>query len=337
MKTKTIIFYIFIFLVFAFSDENLIFGEQKFDEQKKELNEITTETNQQIKREDFDPYSQKISPFQKTIEPIIDENLISQKEEIEKTAQEIKKDIEKDIESQFQLQPKLEPQPQQPQPQFESQSPKLQPQSLQPIKKSKEVDKDLEPLLHFLSPLPQKISGERKITIEIKNIEGIEFYFRETNSPTLIYLGQGIKTKEDIWVFNLKTKEIPNKTYLLVLKIKGPKYIYEREVSIEIENEIEKDEVQKKELQKELEKSHKEIEEKDKEIKLQTEETKIKIIKDLKKITEEIKEHVPKLEEEKFKKEITKIEPQIINIIEDVKENIKIETKSEEELKEKKK
>jgi len=202
---------------------------------------------------------------------------------------------------------------------------------------------DLKPEPKFITPLPKELKEEIEIEMEIESALKVEFYLRKIESLILSYLGQGIK-EENIWKFSFDSRNIPNGNYFLILRIENQYGYYEKEITIEIKNEIEKDELKEEELKKEIEIKKKEIESQEKEIKAKMEEVKTEILNEAKESSKKIIETLPETKKEELEKEIEKIQSiiekevpaEIEKLTENEKEKIKKETQLEEEKKEEK-
>ncbi len=207
--------------------------------------------------------------------------------------------------------------------------------------KNSEIDIDLKPEPRFIIPFSEKINEKKEIKIELKNVIGVEFYLRRPESLVLNYLSQGIKEKENIWKFSFDSQTIPNGSYFLVLKIENQYGSYEKEMAIEIKNELEKDILKEEQLKKEITEKEKKIETEKKEMEAKTEEIKTTVLEEVKKSTEKMMENLFQSEKEGFGKEIEVIELEIkkkvSEKIEEWSENKKEEIKKENQLQEKEK
>lgn len=199
---------------------------------------------------------------------------------------------------------------------------------------------DLKPEPKFIIPLPKELKKEIETEIEIEEALEVEFYLRKAEGLILNYLGQGIK-EENIWKFSFDSRNIPNGNYFLILKIENQYGSYEKEISVEIKNEAEKDEIKEKELKKEIETKKKKIEAQEKEMNVKIEEVKKEILNEAKESSKKIIEILPITKKEELEKEIEKIqstaEKEITEEIKKLTENEKEKIKKKIQLEEKKK
>jgi chemotaxis protein histidine kinase CheA len=202
--------------------------------------------------------------------------------------------------------------------------------------KETSIEQKSEMVKDILSQLPspkisifpgEKISGQRKIEIQISEIPGIEIerveiYLRQPSSLTEIYVGTAEK-KEGIFEFNLDSEKLPNGEYLLFLKIFSSLGEYKSsEILFEIENKV-------KEKKEETEKIKEEIAPKVESLK----ETEGKAEEIVEKAKSEIEkatiEAIPEAKEEVSQKVKEEVEPKI----KEMKEKVEKETETKEEAK----
>jgi hypothetical protein len=175
-------------------------------------------------------------------------------------------------------------------------------------------------------PAGERISGQRKIEIQVPEfpgleVEKVELYLRQPSSLTEIYVGTAQK-KDGAFEFDFNSEQFPNGDYFLFLKISSSFGEYKSpEFPFGIENKIEEKKEETEKIKEEvgmklqnLEETEKKGEKVVEETKSQIEETIVEKIPQVKEeVSEKIKEIEPKIKEikEKTEKEILAPETKI--------------------------
>jgi len=216
--------------------------------------------------------------------------------------------------------------------------------------KSLESEEKRETIKNILPQLPspqisisagEKISGKRKIEIQIPEtpgieIENVEIYLRQPSSLTEIYAGKGEK-KDKIFEFDLNTEQFPNGQYFLFLKISSSLGEYKsQEIQFEIENKVEEKKEEREKIKEEVGPKMESLKETEKkaekiidEAKSEIEKATTEAVPEVKKeVSQKIKEEIePKIKEmkEKVEKEVEAKEATKISQIQREKESLKNE------------
>lgn len=187
----------------------------------------------------------------------------------------------------------------------------------------------------FLHPQEgARLKGKVEIEFEVKGAKSLEFYLRRPESLTETYLGRANLKGEKVWHYSWLTKNSPNGAYILFPKITNEYGQYQgREISVKVENKIEKKAKEKEKqqaLEKEIKEREREIQNREKEIEEKKEEIKEEVISQIEQISEKGKEMIAEK-----KKPI--VEPEIEKKVKEFSEKTKENIERALEIKEKEK
>jgi hypothetical protein len=189
------------------------------------------------------------------------------------------------------------------------------------------------PVPQISIPAGERISGQRKIEIQVPEfpgleVEKVELYLRQPSSLTEIYVGTAQK-KDGVFEFDFNSEQFPNGDYFLFFKISSSFGEYKSpEFPFGIENKIEEKKEETEKIKEEVGMKLQNLEETEKKGEKVVEETKSQI-------EETIVEKIPQVKEEVSEK-IKEIEPKIKEIKEKTEKEILVpETKIPEFKREK--
>jgi hypothetical protein len=200
------------------------------------------------------------------------------------------------------------------------------------------------PFVKIISPLQNELLS-KKVSFEVKsaNASSVEFYLRQVNASTEVYLGAASKKQgEDIWKMEFDSRSFPNSKYFLLAKAKNQYGTQKAAVSVEIRNEVIKQTLTQKKAQQEILKTEKDLLAEQSKLKKQEAELK-KALAELpqktieKAVNEAVKEETKQKVKETVKNLLSDTQKKTDDLIEITKKEAELKSKAElaKEIKEK--